>query len=321
MNTLNKSFLLGIAAALAATLTAAHAAWPERPVKIVVPFPAGGASDLTARAVGQTLSKQLGQPVLIENRPGASGGVAAQAVMSAPADGYTLLWGSASMVALPYVLKKPPYASMTDLAPVAAVGRLPFCLFVHSSVNASNLAQFTAQARQSPGKLNFATGSLSEHIAVTRLNAASGAQMQHVPYKGGAQLMPDLAEGRVQVNIGPCSTGMAFVKAGKLRVLATLLPTRSALLPEVPTAAEAGMPELVVPTWQALLAPPRTSPEVIERMASEVQAALKDPETLAQLERLGVQPDWAGPAALGARIRQEAPQWERFVRQSGIEAE
>jgi tripartite-type tricarboxylate transporter receptor subunit TctC len=319
---MKRKFLISVLAATATLAApAAFAAWPEKPVKIVVPFPAGGASDATARIIGQALSRQLGQPVLVENRPGASGGIAAQAVMTAPADGYTLLWASASMVALPYVLKKSPYASMNDMSPVAVVARLPFCAFVHSSVPATTLAQFSTQARQSPGNLSFATGSISEYLAGSQLNAASGARMQHVPYKGGAQLMPDLVEGRVQVNIGPCSTGMPFVKAGKLRVLATLLPARSALLPDVPTAAEAGMPELSAPTWQALLAPPRTAANVVERLSGEVDRALKDPATLSQLERLGVQPDSLGPVGLQARITQEAPQWERFVRQSGIEAE
>lgn len=319
---MKRKFLISIlSAAVTLAAPAAFAAWPDKPVKIVVPFPAGGASDATARIIGQALSRQLGQPVLVENRPGASGGIAAQAVMTAPADGYTLLWASASMVALPYVLKKSPYASMNDMSPVAVVGRLPFCAFVHSSVPATTLAQFSDQSRQSPGKLSYATGSISEYLAGSQLNAASGARMQHVPYKGGAQLMPDLVEGRVQVNIGPCSTGMPFVKAGKLRVLATLLPARSALLPDVPTAAEAGMPELSAPTWQALLAPPRTAANVVERLAGEVDRALKDPATLSQLERLGVQPDSLGPVGLQARITQEAPQWERFVRQSGIEAE
>lgn len=307
-------------AAIAGPASAATA-WPDKPVRIVVPFPAGGASDATARVIGQALAKRLGQPVLIENRPGASGGVAAQAAIGATPDGNTLLWASASMVALPYVLKKPPFAAMTDMAPVAMVGRLPFCLFVHPSVTAGTLAQFTVEARRQPGKLSFGAGSVSEYLAGTQLNAASGAQMLHVPYKGGVQLMPDLVEGRLQVNIGPCSTGMPFVKAGKLRVLATLLDQRSSLLPEVPTAAEAGLPELSAPTWQALLAPPRTPATVVERLAREVADALNDPQTRAQLERIGVQPAWAGPAALEARMRQDMPVWERFVRQNGLVAE
>lgn len=310
-----------IAAAAALAAPTVDAAWPDKPIRILVPFPAGGASDATARTVAQALSKRLGQPVLVENRPGASGGIAAQAAMTAPADGTTFLWASASMVALPYVMKKPPFASMNDMAPVAIVGRLPFCLFVHPSVAATTLNQFRAEGMRQKGKLNFATGSLSELLAGTRLNTASGAGMQHVPYRGGAQLMPDLVEGRVQVNIGPCSTGMQFVKSGKLRVLATLLPERSSLLPEVPTASEAGMPELAAPSWQALVAPPRTPAAIVERVAREVADVMKDAQTRAQLDRLGVQPEAIGPAGLAARIRDEAPQWERFVQQNGIEPE
>jgi tripartite-type tricarboxylate transporter receptor subunit TctC len=317
----NRIILRTLAASLALAAGGALAAWPDKPLKIILPFPPGGASDATARALGQTLAKRLGQPVLIDNRPGASGGLAAQAAVSSAPDGYTMLWASAGMVALPVLLKKPPYAAMTDMAPVAAVGRLPFCTYVHPSVPAKTLADFRTEARKNPGRLNFASGSMGELMAGTQLEAATGARMQFVPYKGGAQLMPDLVAGRVQVNIGPCSTGMSFVKSGKLRVLATLLPARSTLLPDVPTATEAGMPELTAPTWQALVAPPRTPKEIVEKLAREVAEALKDPETLAQFDRIGVLAEFAGPAALEARIREESPIWGRFVKQNGIEAE
>jgi tripartite-type tricarboxylate transporter receptor subunit TctC len=307
--------------ALALAATGAAAAWPEKPLRIVVPFPAGGASDATARALGQTLAKRLGQPVVIDNRPGASGGLAAQSVVAAAPDGYTILWASASMVALPQMLAKPPYASMNDLAPVAAVGRLPFCTFVHPSVPAKSLAEFRAEAKRRPGTLNYATGSISEHLAGSTLDRASGAQMQHVPYKGGAQLMPDLVAGRVQVNIGPCSTGMPFVTTGKLRVLATLLPARSALLPDVPTAAEAGMAELAAPTWQALLAPPKTPRAIVDRLGAEVAESLKDREVLAQFAKIGVAAEYAPPAVLAARIRDETSAWASFAADYGIEKE
>lgn len=317
----NRTILRTLAASLAFAAVGAVAAWPEKPLKILVPFPAGGASDATARALGQALSKRLGQAVVIDNRPGASGGLAAQAAMASPPDGYTILWASAGMVGLPHLLRKPPYAAMTDMAPVAAVGRLPFCTFVHPSVPARTMAEFRAEAKKNPGRLNYASGSIGELMAGTQLEAATGARMQFVPYKGGAQLMPDLVAGRVQVNIGPCSTGMAFVNSGKLRVLATLLPARSSLLPDVPTTGEAGMPELNAPTWQSLVAPPRTSREIVEKLASEVAEALKDPETLAQFAKIGVMAEFAGPAALEARIREETPVWARFVKQNGIEAE
>lgn len=310
------------AAVLVLCTASAHGAWPDKAVKIVVPFPPGGASDATARAIGRTLSTRLGQPVLVENRPGASGAIAAQTVVAAPADGYTILWASASMVSLPYLTRKPPYGSLNDMAPIASVGRLPFCVFVHPSVSGNTLAAFVAEAHKAPpGTLSYASGSVSEWLAGSRLDAAAAARMVNVQYKGGPQLMPDLVAGRVQVNIGPCSTGMPFVKSGQLRVLAILLPARSPLLPEVPTATEAGMAELTAPTWQALIAPAGTPAAVIDRLAREVETALADAETQRQFGALGVQPDFAAPAALQERIRQEAPQWERFVRSNGISAE
>lgn len=310
-----------LAAAAAIAAASASGAYPEKAIRIVVPFPAGGASDAAARAVGQGLAKSLAQPVVIENRPGASGAIAAQAVHAAAPDGYTLLWAPASMVSLPALMRSPPFSSLADFSPVAGVGELPFCLFVHPQVPAGTAAELAAYARANPSRIQYGSGSISEMLAGEQFARSSGAKLEQVPYKGGAQLMPDLVAGRVQVNIGPCSTAMSFVNAGKLRVLATLLPARSALLPDVPTAAEAGMPELSAPTWQALLAPPRTPKEIVERLARELAESLKDPETLAQFGKIGVQPEFAGPAALEARIRTEMPAWSRFVKLNGIEAE
>ncbi|MDH5263752.1 MAG: tripartite tricarboxylate transporter substrate binding protein [Betaproteobacteria bacterium] len=307
--------------AFASTLAGAHAAYPEKPVKIVVPFPAGGASDGTARAIGQSLARDFGQPVVIENRPGASGAIAAQAVMSAPPDGYTILWASASMVALPLILKKPPFAAMGELAAISTVGRLPFALFVSPGVPSRTMTELSAYARANPGKLYYATGSLSEFMAGAQFAKASGARVERVPYKGGPQLMPDLVSGRVHLNFGPASTGMPFVKDGRLRVLAMLTPERSSLLPDVPTAAESGFQELAVPTWQALLAPPKTAREVIDRLARAVGKALRDPETLARLESIGVQPLGSTPQALDALMRDEQGLWARFVKEHGIEPE
>lgn len=307
--------------AFASVLAGARAAYPEKPVKIVVPFPAGGASDATARAIGQTLARNLGQPVVVENRPGASGAIAAQMVMAAPPDGYTILWASASMVALPLILKKPPFAAMGELSAISTVGRLPFALFVSPGVPARTMTELSAYATANPGKLYYATGSLSEFMAGAQFVKAAGARVERVPYKGGPQLMPDLVAGRVHLNFGPASTGMAFVKDGRLRVLATLTPGRSSLLPDVPTAAEAGFPDLAVPSWQALLAPPKTARAVTDRLAREVEKALRDPETLVLFEKIGVQPLGSTPQALDALMREEQGLWARFVKEHGIEPE
>lgn len=314
-------FLCALVLAWAAFLASANAAYPEKAIRIVVPFPAGGASDATARAVGQSFAKSLGQPVVVENRPGANGGIAAQAVMTAPPDGYTILWAPASMVALPLILKKPPFAAMGELTAISTVGRLPFALFVNPEVPARTMAELTAYARANPGKLNYATGSLSEFMAGAQFVKAAGAQVERVPYKGGNQVMPDLVAGRVHLNFGPASTGMTYVNGGRLRVIATLLPVRSPLLPDVPTVIEAGFPDIAVPSWQALVAPPKTPRPVIDRLSRAVETALRDPETLAQFERIGVQPLGSTPQALEALMREETGLWKRFVQEHGIEPE
>lgn len=321
MESLARLLRLAGALAFASALAAASAAYPEKPVKIVVPFPGGGASDATARAIGQFLARDLGQPVVIENRPGASGAIAAQAVMAAAPDGYTILWATASMVALPLILRKPPFAAMGELSAISLVGRLPFAVFVSPGVPARTLAELSAYARANPDRLNYATGSLSEFMAGAQFVKAAGARIERVPYKGGAQLMPDLVSGRVHLNFGPASTGMPFVKDGRLRALATLTPERSSLLPGVPTAAESGFRELSVPSWQALLAPPKTEREAIDRLAKAVEKALRDPETLARLESIGVQPLGSTPQALEAIIREEQGLWAHFVKEHGVEAE
>jgi tripartite-type tricarboxylate transporter receptor subunit TctC len=225
------------------------------------------------------------------------------------------------MVALPQLMKSPPYASLSEMTAVASVGLLPFCVFVHPDVPARSLADLAAIARQKPGALNFATGSLSEYLAAAQWQKSAAVTMERVPYKGGSQLMPDLVAGRVQVNFGPASTGMTYVKAGRLRALATLLPARSSLLPDVPTAIEAGYPEVKVPAWQALFAPPHTSRDIANRLSRAVAEALVDPETIAQFDRIGVQPAGSTPERLEAMIREDQPAWNRFIRDNGIEAE
>lgn len=310
-----------LAIACAATLTAAAAGFPDKAVRIFVPFPAGGASDGTARAIAQALSRDFGQPVMIENRPGASGAIAAQAVKSSPPDGHTLLWASASMNALPVIQRKPPFGSLAEFASISTVGRLPFALFVSPSVPARTMAELSSYARANPGKLYYATGSLSEYLAGALFVRAAGANVERVPYKGGPQLMPDLVSGRVHINFGPASTAMPYVKDGRLVVLATLTSGRLAMLPNVPTAAESGFADLSVPSWQALLAPPGTPPAVIDRLSRAVTKALLDREALTLFERLGVQPLGSTPQALDALIRSEEGLWARFVRENGIEPE
>lgn len=270
--------------ALALIASTAFGQYPDRPVRLLVPFAAGGPSDTAARILGRALSKSIGQQVVVENRPGANGAVAAQAVLAAAPDGYTLLWGVGSMVALPLLLKTPPFESFAALAPISAVGQFAFCMYVHPSVPAGSVERFVSHARANPDKLNYATSTLGEYLAASQFMKATGVTMVRVPYKGSAQAMPDLVSGRVQVTFGPIAAGLAHAKDGKLQMPACLARKRSAAAPDVPTMAEAGLPGVSVPTWQAVFGPTRTPPAVVEQLARQIARALQDPEALAQFE-------------------------------------
>jgi tripartite-type tricarboxylate transporter receptor subunit TctC len=204
--------MVSLAVFLVLSSVSAFAQYPIKPIHLIVPFAAGGPSDNAARMIGQALSKSIGQPVIIENRPGANGAIAAQALLAAPADGHTLLWGIASMVAIPLVQRNAPFDSIAEFAPVSLVGRFAFGMYVHPGLPARSVAEFVAYARANAGKLNYATSALGEFMAAAQFMKAAGISMVRVPYKGGAQLMPDLIEGRVQVNFAPVSLGLAHVK-------------------------------------------------------------------------------------------------------------
>jgi tripartite-type tricarboxylate transporter receptor subunit TctC len=317
------AFLRTVLVALAAQLCPgpAAAAFPDKPLKLVVPFPAGGASDTAARALAQVLAKSLGQVIIVENRPGASGAIAAQSVLIAPADGYTLLWASASMVAIPHLQKKPPFRAFTEFAPVSMVGRLTYCMFVPAGVPAASVAEFIKYARANPGKLSYASGSIGEYMASAEFMRATGLDLVQVPYKGGAQAMPDLIAGRVQLNFGPYAGGYPHVKDGKLRMLATVGTTRNPVAPNLPTLTEAGVPGVASPTWQAIFAPPGTPRQIIDRLAGDIAAALADATLREQFSRQAVQPEASTPEALVKVVRDDAEIWKRFIRDNNIPQE
>ena len=311
--------LLSVVLAIAPTL--AMAQYPDRPIRLIVPFAPGGASDAAARTLGQAMSKSLGQPILIENRPGANGSIAAQVVQSAPADGYTLLWASASMVAIPLLQKSAPYQSLNEFAPVSITCRLTYAVYVNADVPAKTIGEFITYARAKPGKLSYATGSLGEYMVTAQLLKSAGIDLVHVPYKGGAAAMPDLIAGRVQLNIGPFAAGLPHVKAGKLRMLATLLPKRTPAAPDVPTLAETGVQNVTSPTWQAIFAPPKTPKNVADRLAKEVALALRDEKLRAQFDGLAVQGESSTPEALTVIVNEDTITWRRFVRENNIPQE
>lgn len=306
--------------ALAAPRAQAQDPSPSKPLRMVVPLPPGGPSDILARATAQAMSASLGQPVVVENRPGADGLIAARAVAAAPADGHVLLYAVGSMIATPLMASPPSFDWLGELAPVGRIGRVAFCVMVHPDVPATSMRELAAWAKANPGKLAFASSTNSELMGAAQFMRAAGVEMTRVPYKGGAQAMPDLVAGRVQLNVGPISLAQPQAKDGRLRVLATLLPQRSPLMPEVPTIAEAGYPQVEVPTWQALFAPARTPPEVVAKLAAALETALRDPALRADLEKRAVFVEPSTPSQLRESIVAEQAEWSKLIAAFGLAA-
>lgn len=302
---------LGIAAG--ATVAAAQNAYPGKPVRMVVPLAPGGPTDFLARAVAQNMSIALGQPVVVENKPGADGAVALRDVMAAAPDGYTLLFAIGSMVAVPLLSTPPAFDWAGQLAPVGKVGRVSFCLAVNPDVPARTVAELVAYSRANPEKLSYATSTLGELMAAAQFMRATGIRMTRVPYKGGAQAMPDLLAGRIQVMFGPVTLAGPHAKTGALRILATLLPQRSAMLPDVPTIGEAGFPGVGVPTWQAVFVPANTPPAIVSRLNGELTRALSKPDFRAEAERRGVFIEPAAPEEMSRTIALEQSAWTALI--------
>ena len=318
MGHLSRRHFLQLGAAAVAAVTAGQVCAQTSPVRLIVPFAAGGASDSAARVLGKALSASLGQTVVIDNIPGANGALAAKAVINAPGDGATLLWGVGSMAAIPLLQRNPPFEALSDFTPVARVGQFPFGMFVHPDVPAATLAEFIAYARANPDKLSYAAATLSEYMAASQLTTAAKITMTRVPYKGGAQAIPDLLAGRVQVYFTPIFLALPHVSSGKLRMLGVLLPQRSAAIPDVPTMAEAGWPSVSVPVWQAVLGPRTMPKETAARLARQIHLALKNPEVLAQFEKLMLVVDPSTPEELAKTARDDVETWRAFIRDNDV---
>jgi tripartite-type tricarboxylate transporter receptor subunit TctC len=262
-------------ALIAAFAGSAAAQYPSRPVRLVVPFPPGGAADLAARVMVQPFSQALGQPIVIDNKAGADGAIAGTEVQRAAPDGYTLLFGTnTGMCAAPAMRKAPPYDPIADFTPVAMVGKFGFFVFVHASVPATNMAELIAYVRQNPGKLNYGSGNSTSIFTTAQLVQNERLEIQHIPYKGDAPASADLVAGRVQLLIGTPGTTLPHVKDGKVRALATLLPSRSPLLPEAPTMVEAGQQPIGVQPFAGIYGPAKMPREIVERLARDVAAVM-----------------------------------------------
>ena len=317
--------ILTVACALAVAFggsSTAAAQYPAKPIRLIMPFPAGAAADTVARIVAQPLSQVLGQPVLVDNKPGADGAIAAELAAKSAPDGYTLLFaGNTQMLGVPILRKNPPYDPVADFTPITSVVKFAFFLVVHPSVPAGTLSELIDHARANPGKLNYASGNINGILAAAQLMSFGKLDMAHVPYKGEPLAIPDLLTGRVHMMFGTGTILAPLVRDGKLRALATALPTRSFLLPDVPTLAEAGMPQLSVVTWGGLFGPAKMPKEIVDRISREVNAILARPAVREQLEKLGVQPSGSTPGEFAAFLKEQLVDWGRSAREAGLKRE
>lgn len=313
------AFLL---ASLAATTALGEWA-PTRAVRLVVPFAPGGQPDIVARSLAEPLAKALGQPVVVENRPGAGGNIAAEAVARAAADGHTLLVGTNGPLAVsPALYRDLPYDPARDFVPVTLVGTSPNLVTVHPSLGVTTLAQLVAKARAAPGALNFASvgkGSISQ-LSMELLNSLAGIRTVHVPYNGGAPAVLALVAGDVQIlSLNPTAL-IPQIAAGKVRALAQTSARRSPLIPDVPTVAESGYPGFEADVWIAIAAPAATPPQAVQRLNAELVRIIRDPATKAALwDRQWIDPVGSTPQEAARTIGREREKWARIVRAAGIE--
>lgn len=303
---------------------AAWAAFPERPLRLVVPFPAGGAADLMARGLAQHMGEQLGQQVVIDNRGGAGGTVAAEMVARAPADGYTLLFATMGTQAInPALYPKLRYDPLKDFAPIALTHITPRVLVVGPSVKARSVAELITLAKSKPNELSYgsAGNGSSSHLSGALFESLAGVDMIHVPYKGSAPLVTDLLAGRVDATFDSFTVYEEHIKSGRVHALAVTSRARMAALPQTPTLAEAGLAGYEVANWLGLLAPAGTPKDVVTRLHTAVNRAMGDAGMKRQLTAVGIEPTSSTPEEFGALIRSEIPKWARIVQSSGAKVE
>lgn len=310
-----------IAVLLLAAVAPAHATeYPSRPITLVVAFTPGGPSDVLARIVGKQMEQLLGAPIVIENRPGAGGNIAADSVAKSPGDGYTLLMGNNSILATNESLyKKLTYSPQKDFVPITLIGTQANILVVNNNVPAHTLKELIALAKARPGKLNFASSGYgaAAHLAGELFKAEAKIDIVHVPYKGAAPALQDLIGGHDQLMFATTASVVGHIKGGKVRALAVTTRKRTAILPELPTMDEAGLPGFEASTWHGLVAPAATPPEVIAKLHSAAVKALQDKGVQASLARLGVDIVGDTPAEFKVYIAAEVPKWAAIVKASG----
>ena len=312
---------LGLLLACAGLPAAAQTAWPSKPIRIVLQFPPGGSTDAVARILAQPLSAALGQPVLVENRPGADGAIAGDHVARAEPDGHTFFLASNTpMMQVPLLKKNPPYDPVKSFTPVTLVGRYVYVLVSTPALPARDVGELMAYARANPGKLSYGSYSGVTQLMHTQLKLAK-ADTTLVPYKGEGPTVTDILGNHVQFTFATPASTLAHIKDGKLRALAVLLPARSSLLPGVPTAAEAGLPPLTAGTWAALFGPARLPAEITQRMNREFNAAMQRPEVRERISALGFELAGSTPDEMASFLGEQLIAWGRAFRDAGMTPE
>lgn len=307
--------------AISAIAEAGEDGWPQRPLRLVVPFPAGSSTDIIARIVAQKLSHRLGQQIVIENRAGASGNIGADAVAKATPDGYTIGIATASTHAVAASLSPNlPYDPIRDFAPVAMIGSQPYVLVLHPALPAHNLAELIALAKAKPGTLNYGSAGVASlaHLATELFASMAGVNIVHVPYKSSSQSMTDMITGRLDMQFATIAPSLPNIRAGQLRALVTSGKTRVAALPELPTVAEAGIAGYEAALWVSFVVPSDTPPKIIARLNREVNDVLESSDGTEALVAQGMAPEPGPPEALTERIRGDIEKWRGVAARAGI---
>ncbi len=313
--------LLAFATALLLA-TPLFAQFPNKSIRIVVPFPAGSATDTITRILGQSVSAAIGQPIVVDNKAGADGAIAGAEVVKAAPDGYTLLMATNSPMAVAPAMKKvPPYDPVTDFTPITDIGRYTFFLYVNAEQPYKTFRDMVAYAKANPGKINYATGNTTGIMSFGQMNSLAGIDMTHVPYKGEPQAVTDIIAGRVQLLWATPTTGFAHLKDGKLRALATNLKSRSSLLPDVPTMAEVGIPQYSVVSWAALYGPAKLPREIQLRLNKEFHDAMRRPDVIALMDKQAFQMTPTTPEELGTFTKAQLEAYRAILKSIGMQPE
>jgi len=298
-------------------------AWPGRPIRFILPFPPGGGTDILGRVIAERLTANLGQPVVTENRGGAGGNVGAEAAAKSAPDGYTIVLVAPSLAISTSLYSKLNYDAVRDFAPVSLVATVPNVMVTHPSVPANTLAEFIRVAKTRPGEMNFGSGGsgTSNHLAGELFNIVAGVRLVHVPYKGVNLAMSDVLSGQIHLVVIGVPAAAPHIKAGKLRALALVAPQRAAALPEVPTAAEAGLPNFEVTTWYGVLAPAGTPKTIVTRLNAELVRIMHAPDLKERLAAMATDPATSTPEEFADYIKREIAKWAEVVRQAGLKAD